>query len=676
MLYIFKYLFFIINLFVFTNANSLETDWSSGIESKVRLISSMSNNNNKEKIYLGLEYELQEGWKTYWQSPGNGGFPQEIDWSKSSNVKTLEIEWPVPEKFEILNMQSIGYSKHVIFPIKISLKDKSQTTHVNLDINYLVCKDICIPGNAHLELELLPGIGNLTKHSFILEKTISNLPQKNTELSFIQESEIKAFSNNNFVSIIFSAEAKNFFSNPSIFLHTKYGLPVTDPIIKLSTNIKNIDVQFLFNKNLIKDEFIDSKIIITDNNYSYTLSKNIIIEKKEIFKNNNYLFVILIAFIGGLILNGMPCVLPVLSIKILSLLKYVDNPISIRKSFLLTSLGIVSSFFLLAITFIFMRNFGYNIGWGIQFQQPFFLMFVGLVLILFALNMFGLFEFNMPNFINSKSINTLQNNYITRDFFNGFFATLMATPCSAPFVGSAITFAFTQSSFSLIYIFISMGIGMSFPYLILAFFPQTIKFLPKPGNWMVYLKYFLGILLLGTTMWICNILLNHFNHYFILSLLIILVFFIVLNNFLKLKKIYGIILIGIFFTLPSFSFFSSNLDNSNSDWLDFNEINIESIISQDSILFIDVTADWCATCQYNKINGMNSSLIKETFLKYKVVKIRADWTKSNTKIENFLQDNNKFGIPYNVIYDKNNLEGIELPELLSIDEIIKILDNL
>ena len=673
---IFKYFFFIITFFIFTNAKSIETNWSSGVESQVRLISPMTKNNNEKEIYLGLEYKLEEGWKTYWQSPGAGGFPQEIDWTNSINIETLKVEWPTPEHFEILGMKSIGYSNHVIFPLKVGLKDQFKSSTILLDINYLVCKDICIPGNAYLELNIPSGEGSLTKHSFIVERAISNLPQKNLELSFLKDSQIKAYSNDNLVSIEYSAKIKKSFTNPFIFLHTKYGLPVNNPVLEISANSKNLKAKFIFNKDLIKDNVIDAQIIISDNNKSYFEKKILNVENKDIIAINNYLFILFIAFIGGLILNGMPCVLPVLSIKLLSIIQNSDDQLSIRKSFILTSLGIISSFILLAVSLIITKYLGYSVGWGIQFQQPIFLMIIGLILILFALNLFGLFEISLPNFANSKKFLLLQNNYNTRDFFNGFFATLMATPCSAPFVGTALTFAFTQSSLFLLYIFIAMGVGMSSPYIFIFIFPQTIKFLPKPGKWMNYLKFFLGILLLGTILWICSILLNHFNYYFFIFSLVLLIIVLILNYFFKFKKIFTLVAVVIFFILPNFSFFVSNFVKIDPDWLDFNLIDIEKLIDEDKIIFIDVTADWCATCQFNKIKVLENFLVKEAFLKYNVIKIKADWTKPNKKIEAFLQENKKFGIPYNVIYDKNNINGIELSELLSINEMLQTLNNL
>ena len=676
MLSIYKYLFFIITFFVFTNVKSIETDWSSGTESKVRLISPITNTNNLKSLYLGLEYQLEEGWKTYWQSPGDAGFPQNINWSKSINIESLEIQWPTPKQFEILGMKSIGYSDHVIFPIKLIFEDENQFTKIILDINYLVCKDICIPGNAHLELNIPPGVGGLTKHSFILEKAVSTLPQSNLELSFISDSKIKTYSSKNFVTIEYLATAKSYFSNPSIFLHTKYGLPINDPIIKLNSNSRNLNAQFTFSRDLINDKQLEAQITISDNDKSFVAKDVIFIKENETSKNHSYLFIIFIAFIGGLVLNCMPCVLPVLSIKLLSILHYVDNSSDIRKSFLYVSLGIISSFALLAMSLIQMKNFGYSIGWGIQFQHPLFLMMISLVLIVFALNLFGFFEFSLPKFVNSKSILFLQNQKNLRDFFNGFFATLMATPCSAPFVGTAITFAFTQSSISLFNIFIAMGFGLASPYIFIAIFPQLLKFIPKPGKWMDYLKYFLGSLLLGTVIWVGNILLNHFNFYFILLSLILLIVSLGLNHFFKLKKIILTVALIIFFTVPNFTFFSSSYIKLDSDWLDFNSVNIENLIKNNNIVFVDVTADWCATCQFNKVNVLNKALVKETFLNLNVIKVKADWTKKNKKIEQFLEDNKKFGIPYNVIYDKNNIQGIELSELLSVKEVLSILNNL
>ena len=221
MLQIFRYLFFIFNLLFFTNSIALESKWSSGVESQIRLISPITANDNKVEIYLGLEYQLQDGWKTYWKSPGEGGFPQEINWDDSINIKSVEVEWPTPKKFEILGMQSIGYENKIIFPLKINLINPNVSTKVDLFVNYLVCKDICIPGNANLVLIIPAGFGELTEHSFSLEKSISKIPLKFKELSLLKEVKANIFYNENKIIFLLNAKAKGIFKKPEIFLHTR-----------------------------------------------------------------------------------------------------------------------------------------------------------------------------------------------------------------------------------------------------------------------------------------------------------------------------------------------------------------------------------------------------------------------------------------------------------------------
>ena len=453
-------------------------------------------------------------------------------------------------------------------------------------------------------------------------------------------------------------------------------MPVTNPKIQLSANSKKLDIAFIFDKDLIRDPIVQAEFIIVDQNQSLIVQEAITTENNKFIPNNNTLLILLFAFIGGFILNGMPCVLPILSIKVLSMLQHLDNKSSIRKSFFVTSLGIITSFIILAISFMLLRYLGVSVGWGMQFQQPVFLMIIALILSFFAFNLLGYFELPIPNFMNSQFVSGLHTHYYLRDFFNGFFATVMATPCSAPFVGTAIAAAFTQSFVMMLLVFIFMSLGMASPYLVVSLFPNLLNFFPKPGKWMIYLKYVLGILLLATLIWIGNILLNHFNYYFIICSVCILIITLIIMRFTRIKKVVLSVAIIIFFTLPNFIFFKSNILLVESDWLDFNLVNIETLIEEGNIVFVDITADWCATCQYNKINVLNSKIIEKTFDQFNVMKIKGDWTKPNDNIQKFLEKNKKYGIPFNVIYNSNNPNGIVLSELLSESEIVKILNNL
>jgi len=637
MLRLYKYLFSIIIVFFFTNVFALQTNWSSGIESQLRIISPSTHINNQNELYFGLQYKLKKGWKTYWLSPGEGGFPQKIDWSKSNNIKNIEVSWPVPQEFEILGFKSLGYLEEVIFPLKITFQNKDKEALVVLDVNYLVCKDICVPGKANLELLIPPGIGEITEYSFVIEKSLSSIPTDNLIISELDNVSANAYIDNNNVSIEIRASSQNVFVDPKFYLHTEFGLPVITPKISYSTNYKNLKANFVFEKKLFTKNSFNLDVIIKDNNKAFILNTNI--NKKEIQgefgQNYSLIYFFIIAFFGGLILNIMPCVLPVLSIKLLSILQKPEERYLIRRSFFITSIGIISSFILLGLIFLILKMLGINIGWGMQFQQPLFLIIIALILFLFTLNLFGLFEFNVSSLISSKIYKKIDYTIYFKDFFNGFFATILATPCSAPLVGTAITVAFTQSYLVMIGIFFCMGLGMTSPYLFVAIFPGIVIALPKPGPWMQYVRYFLGLLLLGTFIWIVSILMNH-NFYFS-------------KMFQKIE---------------------------DSNWVDITTVQLDDFIKKNDVVFVDITADWCATCQFNKINVINSKNIRKIFKENNVTKIRGDWTKPNKQIEEYLKKYNRFGIPFNVVYSKFYPEGIVLSELLTKKEIIDTVEKI
>ena len=619
-----------------SNVFAFETEWSSGIEPKVRIISPVSHNDNKNEIFLGLQYKLEKGWKTYWRSSGDGGFPQEIKLLNSQNVKDFEILWPIPEYFEILGFTSIGYVDEVIFPLKINLQDINKKTFINLDINYLTCKDICIPGSALLNIIIPPGEGKITEHSYKIQKALSLVPKIDKNLSGLRNFTTKAYEDDEDISIIISAESKNIFTDPKIFLHSEFGLPISKPEIIFSPNSKKIDAKFFFNKKNINKDNFKLNIVFDNENNSFEYISDIKVEQfsKIAFLNNSLIYLLLISLFGGMILNVMPCVLPVLSIKLISVLRQSTDLIAVRKSFITTSLGIITSFLILSILLMLLRSLGFAIGWGMQFQQPLFLIIISIILLLFSFNLLGFFEFKTPSFVNMKIINYLNSKNYTKDFFNGFFATILATPCSAPFVGTAITAAFTQSTFTMYAIFIFMGLGMSSPYLLVAIFPSVMRYLPKPGKWMQYIKYFLGLLLLGTFLWIFSILLNHFT-------------------------------------------FSQNIKiNQNSNWIDITEINLDNLKKEKNIIFVDITADWCVTCQFNKINVINSKIVKNEFKKNNIMKIRGDWTKPNAEIADFLQQYKRFGIPFNIFFSKTFPDGIILSEILSEKEVLDTIEKI
>ena len=662
--------------FFFTTAIAKSSDWSVSETSKLRLISPYAQNNTKNFI-VGLEYQMEPGWKTYWKSPGDGGFAQTISWENSSNVKNVNILWPTPVEFEILGLTSLGYENNVIFPLEVEIEDELQNTFLNLHVSFLICKDICIPGDARIFLEIPSGEKKLTDKYFNLEQALSFLPKKNFNSSYIKKIYANVFKNNQYSTIQLQFESDKSFFNPKIFLHTPFGLPVVKNSITYSSDNKLITADFNFDNDLISEEKFPLEVIIKDKNHNFEKILNI--QMGEILLNskfnNTYIYYILISLLAGLILNVMPCVFPILSIKLMSVFSADQH--NARVSFLTTAFGVISSFVLLGLIFILLQYSKVSIAWGMQFQQPYFLIFITLVIFLFMMNMFGQFEITLPNKLNNLSFFGSINNAYLKDFFNGFFATLMATPCSAPFVGTAITAAFTETYTTGISIFLFMGIGMSFPYLLIASFPKLINFIPKPGKWMVYIKYFLGLLLLATVIWLSNILLNFFNYYFLIFSLIL---FLVLSYRQKIpliKNTITVIVLLIVFSSSSLKLFQQNPTfKYDKDWLNFFEIDIDQLIKQDHVVFLDITADWCATCQFNKINVLNSNKVINVLKDNNISLIRADWTKPNERINIFLEKYDRFGIPFNAFFSNNFPNGILLSELLSEKEIVNAINQI
>jgi len=542
-------------------------------------------------------------------------------------------------------------------------------------LSFQVCKDICIPIETNLFLKLYPGEAELTDKFHNIELALSKVPVEYKKTG-IKNILINKHSKN--ALIINIENAINFPSGPlEVFLENG------EHYIK----ILKINILENFNNN------IKAKLVLEDavDNYkkiNVTLVKgNLVASAYSInIKKSNFdsiLVILVMAFIGGFILNFMPCVLPVLTLKLSRILsnKYKDHS-SIRFNFLLTTLGIVFSFICLAFITIGLKNITGEIGWGIQFQQPLFLFFLIFILIIFSLNLFNFLEINLPSNLSSNIHNYIKNKKHGIAFFEGAFATLLATPCSAPFLGSAVSFALSSSFFITLSIFIVLGIGMSFPYILFIAFPSLVRFLPKPGTWMVYLKYFLGFGVMLTAVWlgyVCIMIVGlRIFTVFILSIIILLLMF---NKTINKNK-YGFLLIALLIITVFFTYTSKVLDkysldfSNNSEWVKYNSDSLLNYINGGSTVFIDITADWCVTCKVNKLLILNSKEFKNIAKNNNLILMRGDWTKPDNKITQFLQKSNRYGIPFNALYNIKYPEGIIFSELLTLKEIKDSIKNM
>jgi suppressor for copper-sensitivity B len=395
---------------------------------------------------------------------------------------------------------------------------------------------------------------------------------------------------------------------------------------------------------------------------------------------------VLLAIIGGLILNIMPCVLPVLSIKLISVINHSNASISrIRFAFFSTILGILFCFLILALAAVLIKITGNSLGWGLQFQNPYFLIFLNLILVFFIGNLLGLFEINfsqiLATILNKKiSQGEEKHNIFLPNFFSGILAVLLATPCSAPFLGAAISFALVQSSAIIFLMFLAIGVGFASPYFVLILAPKLVYFLPKPGNWMNKAKQLMAGFLAATVIWLIYILANNIGA----GLAFLIAFFsmailgcIKIKSFL-LRYLAIITLIIAAFALPLEAQKTSTYTTNPHQvfWTEFDEAKIYEEVAKGKVVVVDVTADWCITCKFNKLRVFRSKeIITRINDDQNIVAMQADITKPNAKVITFLHTKNRFAIPFNAVYGPNAKDGLLTSELLSKKELLELIEK-
>jgi len=342
-------------------------------------------------------------------------------------------------------------------------------------------------------------------------------------------------------------------------------------------------------------------------------------------KSHSLGWILLAAFVGGMILNLMPCVFPVLAIKVLGFLHHGHKGIEhARLHGMIYALGIMVSFWGLAGVLLILKATGLELGWGFQLQSPLFVLVLGILFVILAMNMWGFFEINFSFGTKTKNI---QNPYLAT-FFQGVLAVVVATPCTAPFMGAALGYALATDIFSSLVVFTAMALGLSFPYLLLSFYPALIKKLPKPGNWMVILKKVLAIPLLLTAVW----------------------------------------LLTIFFSLMMFPQISKPNANLKTVWEVYSPAREQQLLKAKQPFFIDFTASWCLTCQVNKKLVLEKAAVLQKFKEKKYVLLRADWTNQNDQITQSLKRYGRSGVPVYVIYTGQGKPTI-LSEILTISSL-------
>ena len=656
---------------------------------EVRLVSAVSAMGNLQELPLGLEFRLAPGWKIYWRTPGEAGLPPTLDLQMANGAPLQsQIEWPVPKRFNAFGFDNFGYADAVILPVAVRGYDRGAALQIRGQIEALVCSDICVPLAGALRLDLADGPAEPSSMAMVIAQFAAKVPRINA-LSPIKIA--TAWQSGSQLKIGFAATSQPV---TEIFVEGPAGIAFKQPVF--ANNIAVIDVEGDL-KTPLAGQTVDLTVIAGDD---FT-TQSIIVAKDAPLAGSfaagkpmptdagamaQFWTVIGFAFLGGLILNLMPCVLPVLAIKLAAIIEASGQSRGfVRLRFGAGAMGILSSFAILAAGLAALRLAGGQIGWGIQFQSPVFLAIMLLVLGLFTLNMLDRFFLPIPAFLqasfrgdgqNANGQNTNQQArpaILFGDFMAGMLATLLATPCSAPFVGSAVTVALTGDMAQLFAVFMAMGAGLAAPWGLVVLFPALVGFLPRPGHWMVWLKRGLAGLLIATMIWL-GWLLQTIQGGPAALLLLGLIGFVLLAILCRQKI--GILLAGAglfaglaFLPAPAIVAPQAN----GLVWQVWSNDASAAARAEGKLVFVDVTADWCITCKANKalvletapIAPMLAALVDDG----KLVMLKADWTRPDPRIAAFLASHDRFGIPFNIIYGPKAPEGVLLGELLRADMV-------
>jgi suppressor for copper-sensitivity B len=667
-------------------------------QSAVRLISATAAVGTATELRAGLEFDLQPGWKTYWRSPGDAGFPVSVDWSGSTNVAAANLSWPAPHRFSLFGLDTFGYEEHVIFPIAVRPAKVGEPVILEAKVNYLVCHDICIPYDAQVRLELPSGPATPTDHAQSINRFVAQVPGDGARHGLTLERVALGGTAAEPVLDVLVRSSIMPFDTPDMIVETPQGFYVGAPTTSLSDGGMRATFTLPITVNDGAPPLKDAAFTLTLVDGVRGLEQRVVagagigtnepIEAVPLasMPSGSLLAMLLVALLGGLILNVMPCVLPVLSLKVLGVIGHDgEDHRHMRLSFLASAAGILVAFAGLAGVLVALKAGGGVVGWGIQFQQPWFLIAMMLVLTVFAANLWGWFEIPVPAIV-GRLAGIGGSSSFAGQFGTGVFATLLATPCSAPFVGTAVAFALARGPAEIFAIFLALGLGFAAPYLLVAAVPAIARLLPHPGYWMIWLRRLLGLLLAGTAIWLLTILaatLDRTALWVVVGLIVAMTAALWARHHLpeglRAASPIAVVALAIGALVVPTQFATSRatiaLERPAGFWKPFDEAAIATLVGEGKIVFVDVTADWCVTCIVNKRLVVESSAVNQRLTSPDVVPMQADWTRPDDRIARYLAANNRYGIPFNAVYGPGAPRGIVLPELLSESVVLEALEK-
>ena len=644
--------------------------------SNIKLVSPYrSISKRAKKIPIGLWINLNEGWHSYWQYPGEIGKPLEVQWTLPKGSFVSPFKWPLPERMKFGSFINFGYKNSFLLISELSLPEEKiyKVVNIKAQIEWLICKEVCVPITQSVSLSI-PIEATLEQTTREYQKKgidahwLSEFNKWSAQIPKISQKKIKLQSKDEHWLVNVSTEKT--MQLVDVFPLSKGFFSLQSPTI-LSTNA--------YQHSLLIDPPAGEKIARTVSKAKGPIRALAVFEDQDnklgvIYtfkqKKESIIWFLLLAFLGGVILNFMPCVLPIVFLKFSNTLEQSrQNTSVVIFGNLFYSLGVILSFILLAFVLLLFKKGGESIGWGFQMQSPYFLLSIIFLFVLISFGFMGWFSVSMPSV---PFFHRGHNHF--KHFLTGVLSTTAASPCTAPFMGAAIGYAFSGSTFQIVMIFLFLGLGLSFPYILLSVFPKWIQYVPMPGNWSHKLKHFMAFPMLATSVWLIHLFNRQASENLLLllfSLLFLAFGFWLLNNiktgflFRWLSRL--IIIIALIYPFIHL-YQGTKKDVSYIPWEIFSIEKMKRIHSEGQALFINFTADWCLTCKFNERITFRNKKVMQFFKEKQVRALKGDWTNKNPEITTVLDRYQRSGIPFYLYFPpggEGESSAIVLPELLT-----------
>ena len=676
-------------------ARAAASGWVGNRHAEARLITAERATGSANVIDAGIEIRLAPGWHTYWRDPGAAGLPATIDWRGSRNLAAAQLDWPAPRRFSLDGLETYGYVGRVVLPIAVTLARPGAPLLLHAKVAYTACSNICVPLHAVLDLALPAGIASPGPEAGLIAAAQKAVPGALAGLGLsLRSARVSPDGKGASALSLELAGPRAMPVRPDLFVE---GLPDDAPgppqVVRAGAEggvhllLTRIDVP--------PSRLAGRRLVFTltdgpDRAATFAAAPALAAPAGLAGTTLIPLAVIAAALLGGLLLNVMPCVLPVLSLKLLYLARLAGaERRAVRFELLATGGGIVAGFMLLAAGLIALKAFGGAIGWGIQFQSPWFLIAMTMVMVLFAADLWGWISIAMPGGNEAAALTHRVGGRHARAVLVGLFAALLSTSCTAPFIGTAVGFALSRGPLEIVAIFLAMGLGLAAPTLTAAAVPSLVRVVPRPGRWMVWLSRIFGALLLATAVWLLAVLARISSLDAVLAvsgLALTTLGVLALRHYAGggrggFRRAMGglsgaLVLAALLVPLAGANApLPRQAPDAGGLWHPFVRTAIAPNVARGRVVLVNVTAAWCLICQVNQVRVLDRDPVAARLAGTDVVAMRADWTRPDASITNYLESFGHYGVPLDVVYGPGAPGGIVLPDLVTAPEVIRALDR-